>query len=235
MFSGVLFDKDGVFVDFEKTWTPVLKSIAADVAKGKGELEARLLTVAGFDLAADAFLPGSIWAAGHTDDLVEVWLPLLSGSTPVSLAETVNTHCLQASSHPVFPPDQSRRIFSQLKQLGLTLGVATNDAASSARATVKAFGLSEMFELVLGYDSVANPKPAGDPLLEFSRHAGIEPHRVVMVGDNIHDMECGRAGGAGLCIGVLSGNSTLEQLSPLADHVIEDISQLHGLMTSLKH
>ncbi len=234
-FSGVLFDKDGVFVDFEKTWTPVLKAIAADVAIGNRKLETRLLDVAGFDMVADAFQPGSIWAAGHTDDLVSVWLPLLNGTSSSELAETVNSHCMRASSHPVFPQDHGLRIFSQLKRTGLTLGVATNDVASSAHATVQAFGLSEMFELVLGYDSVANPKPAGDPLLEFARCAGIEPDGVIMVGDNIHDMECGRAGGAGLCVGVLSGNSTHEQLSGLADHVIEDISQLQGLLTSLKH
>ena len=229
-FAGVLFDKDGVFVDFEKTWTPVMKAIAADVANSDGELQTRLLHVAGFDLAADTFLPGSVWAAGHANDLVEVWLPLLNGTSAGDLVEIVNTHCLQAPSYPVFPPDECQRIFSRLKQLGLTLGVATNDAASSARATVEAFGLSGMFELVLGYDSVANPKPAGDPLIEFSRHAGMEPHHVVMVGDNVHDMECGRAGGAGLCVGVLSGNSTHEQLSPMADHVIADISKLQGLL-----
>ena len=37
--AGVLFDKDGVFVDFEKTWTPVLKAIAADAAQGEKALE----------------------------------------------------------------------------------------------------------------------------------------------------------------------------------------------------
>jgi phosphoglycolate phosphatase len=233
--AGVLFDKDGVFVDFEKTWTPALKAIAADAANGDEILETRLLDVAGFDPHADTFLPGSVWAAGHTDDLVEVWMPLLNGMTPASLVEKVNTHCLRATSHPVFPPDQSRRIFSGLKQLDLTLGVATNDAASSAHATVSAFGLADMFDLVLGYDSVANPKPAGDPLLAFASHTGIEPHRVMMVGDNAHDMQCGRAGGAGLCVGVLSGNSTREQLVPLADHVIDDISHLQVLLASLEH
>lgn len=234
-FSGVLFDKDGVFVDFEKTWTPVLKAIAADVAIGDVQLETRLLDVAGFDVVANAFLPGSVWAAGHTDDLVEAWLPLLNGTSTSGLVETVNSHCMKACSHPVFPPDQGWRIFSQLRQNGLILGVATNDVASSAQATVEAFGLSEMFELVLGYDSVANPKPAGDPLLEFATYTGIEPRGVIMVGDNVHDMECGRAGGAGLCVGVLSGNSTREQLSRLADHVIEDISKLQDLLASLKH
>ncbi|MEO1160664.1 MAG: HAD family hydrolase, partial [Pseudomonadota bacterium] len=155
--------------------------------------------------------------------------------TPAGLVETVNTHCLRAASHPVFPREQGQRIFSGLKQLDLALGVATNDAAASAHATVSAFGLADMFDLVLGYDSVANPKPAGDPLLAFAGHTGIEPHRVMMVGDNAHDMQCGRAGGAGLCVGVLSGNSTREQLVPLADHVIDDISHLRALLASLEH
>ena len=233
--AGVLFDKDGVFVDFEKTWTPVLKAIAADAAQGEKTLETNLLDVAGFDPVADVFLPGSIWAAGHTDDLVGVWLPLLNGITPADLVETVNRHCLCATSHPVFPAEQSHRIFSRLKQRDLRLGVATNDAVASAHATINAFGLIDMFDLVLGYDSVQNPKPAGDPLLAFASHTGIEPRHVMMVGDNVHDMECGRAAGAGVCVGVLSGNSTREQLSPLADHVIEDISHLHDLLASFEH
>ena len=233
--AGVLFDKDGVFVDFEKTWTPALKAIAADAANGDRSLEMRLLDVAGFDSQADTFSPGSIWAAGHTDDLVEVWMPLLNGMSPAALVEKVNSHCLQAASHPVFPRDEGHRIFSGLKQLDLVLGVATNDAAASAHATVTAFGLAEMFDLVLGYDSVANPKPAGDPVLAFASHTGIEPHRLMMVGDNAHDMQCGRAGGAGLCVGVLSGNSTRDQLDPLADHVIDDISHLQALLASLEH
>lgn len=233
--AGVLFDKDGVFVDFEKTWTPALKAIAADAANGDKFLETRLLDVAGFDPQADTFLPASIWAAGHTDDLVEVWMPLLNGITAAGLVRKVNKHCLMAVSHPVFPPDQSHEIFSGLKQLDLALGVATNDAAASAHATVTAFGLADMFDLVLGYDSVANPKPAADPLLAFASHTGIEPDRVMMVGDNAHDMQCGRAGGAGLCVGVLSGNSTREQLIPLADHIIDDISHLQTLLASLEH
>lgn len=233
--AGVLFDKDGVFVDFEKTWTPALKAIAADAAGDDRLLETRLLDVAGFDPHGDTFLPGSIWAAGHTDDLVGVWMPLLNGMSPEILVEKVNAHCLKAASHPVFPVEEGHRIFSGLKQLGLALGVATNDAAASARATVSAFGLADMFDLVLGYDSVANPKPAGDPLLAFAGHTGLEPHRVIMVGDNAHDMQCGRAGGAGLCIGVLSGNSTREELVPLADHVIDDISHLQHLLVSLEH
>ena len=104
---------------------------------------------------------------------------------------------------------------------------------ASAKATVAHFGLSDVFDIVLGYDSVANPKPAGDPVVAFSAHSALQPGQVMMVGDNTHDMHCGRAGGAGVCVGVLSGNSTMAELSRLADHVIADISHLPPLLERL--
>jgi len=231
--SGILFDKDGVFVNFEKTWTPVLKAIAADLSAGDGAHAHRLLHVAGFDASADRFLPGSIWAAGHADDLVEAWLPMLGGVSKGQLFDVVEGHCVCAAPHPVLSHEEQRRIFETLKAMGLKLGVATNDMAASARATVEHFGLADVFDIVLGYDNVANPKPAGDPVLAFADHTGIVAGAVMMVGDNTHDMHCGRAGGAALCVGVLSGNSTHAELSALADHVIDDISHLPPLLASL--
>jgi phosphoglycolate phosphatase len=46
-----------------------------------------------------------------------------------------------------------------------------------------------------------------------------------MVGDNRHDLEMAKAGGA-LAIGVLSGTGTRESLSPLADVVLDSIVDL---------
>jgi phosphoglycolate phosphatase len=232
--QGILFDKDGVFVDFEKTWTPVLKAAAHEIAAGEHSAGERLLQVAGLDPASDRFLPGSIWAAGHADDLVEAWLPLAGGRSRQQLFDLVGAHCVKAEPHPVLVHDDQLRIFSELKRQGLKLGVATNDMEASAKATVAHFGLSDVFDIVLGYDSVANPKPAGDPVVAFSGHTGLLPGAVMMVGDNTHDMHCGRAGGAGVCVGVLSGNSTHAELSALADHVIEDISFLQGLLAQLR-
>ena len=49
-----------------------------------------------------------------------------------------------------------------------------------------------------------------------------------MVGDNPHDMEEARNGGAGLAIGVLSGNAGHGDLDHLADHVIPSIAHLEA-------
>ena len=50
-----------------------------------------------------------------------------------------------------------------------------------------------------------------------------------MVGDNRHDLEMARAGGAGLAVGVLSGTGTRETLAPMADVILDSIADLPGL------
>jgi phosphoglycolate phosphatase len=54
-----------------------------------------------------------------------------------------------------------------------------------------------------------------------------------MVGDNPHDMEEARAGGAGLAIAVLSGNAAREDIAHLADYTIESVADLPALLRSL--
>ena len=61
-----------------------------------------------------------------------------------------------------------------------------------------------MFDAAYGYDAVANPKPAPDTILAFCDLTGLKPSEIAMVGDNRHDLEMARAGGAGLAVGVLS-------------------------------
>ena len=51
-----------------------------------------------------------------------------------------------------------------------------------------------------------------------------------MVGDNRHDLEMARAGGAGLAVGVLSGTGTRETLSPMADVILDSIVDLPGYL-----
>jgi phosphoglycolate phosphatase len=54
-----------------------------------------------------------------------------------------------------------------------------------------------------------------------------------MVGDNLHDLEMGRRAGAGLVVGVLTGNSGRGELATCADHVLDSIEQLEALLEEL--
>jgi phosphoglycolate phosphatase len=93
-----------------------------------------------------------------------------------------------------------------------------------------ALDAAELFDVILGADSVKRPKPFGDMIHAFADAVGINTREVAMVGDNPHDMETAHDAGAGLAIGVLSGTSAADHLAPLADHVIGTIAELPGLL-----
>ena len=56
---------------------------------------------------------------------------------------------------------------------------------------------------------------------------------VAVVGDNLHDLEMGRAAQAGLVVGVLTGNGEAGDLSAKADFVLDSISDLESLLDRL--
>ncbi len=231
--KGILFDKDGVFVDFDKTWAPAMKVVAKDLAGGDAALEAQYLNVAGYDPASDLFIPGSIWAAGNTMDLVAAWLPDGDDGERRAMAARVDGYCARCEPVPLFPPEQLQSIFSSLNRRGYHLGIATNDVEISAQHTAAKFGIADMFAVIMGYDSIANPKPAADPVHRFAGLIGVGAGELAMVGDNLHDAEMARAAGAGLAIGVLSGNATRHELSDHVDHILNDITEVEALLASL--
>jgi phosphoglycolate phosphatase len=69
------------------------------------------------------------------------------------------------------------------------LAVVTGKAQDGADSTINAAGLRDAFEVVLGYTSVANPKPAPDIALLALEKLGIGAEAAVVVGDSTHDLE----------------------------------------------
>ena len=124
-------------------------------------------------------------------------------------------------------------ILMSLRDAHYRLGVATNDTQASARSHLHELAVADMFDMIVGADTVLAPKPAGDMVLAFSEGVSVRPGEVAMVGDNPHDMEEARNGGAGLAIGVLSGNSGRGDLEHLADYVIPSIAHLEALLQEL--
>ena len=228
-----MFDKDGVLVDFDRTWIKVLLDMARQLSGGDAAREDELLLLAGYDRETGGFYSGSIWAAGNNDDLIGAWDDVGSDASRQKLAEYVESCCLAVEPVPLQSPAVLQNLFGDFHAAGTHLAIATNDLEASAVQTMQRFGLMRFLTTVIGYDSVANPKPAADPVIAFCNKTGLEARHVAMVGDNVHDMEMARAGNTGLAIGVLSGNSTAEELTPHADHVIGDVTELPALLASI--
>ena len=71
-------------------------------------------------------------------------------------------------------------------------------------------------------------KPAADMIVHLCEALGVEPARTAIVGDSTADLLMGRAAGAGLVVGVLTGVGRLEDLAPHADAVIDSVADLQS-------
>jgi len=222
----ILFDKDGTLLDFEATWTPVLKRLALEAAGGDARRAAALLKAGGYISATGRFGAGSVIAAGTNAELVELWYPELSGERlDRAIAATNRAFHDHGERHAVII-DGVRGALANLAADGWVMGVATNDATAAAKATLAAVGLGAYLPHVIGYDAVVNAKPAPDMVLAFAALADVRVGEVAVVGDNVHDMAMARAAGAGQVVGVLSGNSSEADLAPVADAVLPSVRDL---------
>jgi phosphoglycolate phosphatase len=224
---GILFDKDGTLLDFEATWTPVLRRLALEATGGDADKAAALLEQGGFLAETGKFRAGSVIGAGTTELIVRLWHPGIAG---VALKEAITdmdrAFLTHGSLHSV-PIAGVRGALETLAGRGFVMGVATNDAEAAAKAALASTGMARYLPYVFGYDSVAKSKPAPDLVHAFASASGIEVTDIIVVGDNTHDLEMARTAGA-LAIGVTSGNSAASDLAALAHVVLPSVRELPG-------
>ncbi len=83
----------------------------------------------------------------------------------------------------------------RLRAAGHRLGVVTSKLRAGAMRGLRLATLDGDFDVVIGADDVANPKPHPDPVLEALKRIDVEPARAAFVGDSRFDIESGRAAG----------------------------------------
>ena len=229
----VLFDKDGTLIDVNATWIPIYREMLMDIfATDLAGAEA-LMAKAGYDGRTQRFRAGSILAGGTSRQLVDVLWPGIDekgAAEKVRLLDHGYTHLVRDKLTPLMPLEP---LLTELRGMGLKLGVATNDSHVSATAHMEHVGVIEHFDDIIAADTVPVPKPSGNMIARFAEITGLPAASLAMVGDNHHDMEEARNGGAGLAIAVLSGNAAHEDIAHLADHTLSSIAELPALLRSL--
>ena len=74
-------------------------------------------------------------------------------------------------------------------------GIVTNKATRFSEPLVRALGLAERAATLVCGDTTAHSKPHPAPLLEAARRIGAAPAQCVYVGDDLRDVQAGRAAG----------------------------------------
>lgn len=101
-------------------------------------------------------------------------------------------------------------------------GIVTNKAARFADPLVRALGLLPRAATLVCGDTTPHAKPHPEPLLEAARRIGVDARECIYVGDDLRDVQAGRAAGmvtVAVQWGYLGEGEAIEAWG--ADHLVE--------------
>ncbi len=118
-----------------------------------------------------------------------------------------------------------KEALEELRARGYKLALLSNSLKRSMVPLAGAGGIDAgMFDVIVGRDDVARPKPAPDELRKAMDVTG--ERDAVMVGDTVYDMQAGKLAGA-KTVAVLSGYQKREQLEKEhPDYILESAAEL---------
>ncbi|USK33558.1 pyrophosphatase PpaX [Bacillus sp. F19] len=117
-----------------------------------------------------------------------------------------------------------------LHEKGYKLGIVTTKIRDTVNMGLKLTGLGQFFETVVTLDDVKNAKPHPEPVLLALEKLNSSPEEAIMVGDNHHDIDSGKAAGtktAGVAW-TIKGVEYLEGFKP--DYMLNKMSDLLNVL-----
>jgi phosphoglycolate phosphatase len=91
--------------------------------------------------------------------------------------------------------DAMQPVLGALDAAGLSWGIVTNKAMQFTAPLVEGLGLAQRAKVLIAGDTTPHAKPHPAPLLEAARRLGVPAERCAYVGDDLRDVQAGRAAG----------------------------------------
>lgn len=229
LIKGILFDKDGTLLEFDKTWRPialeVIKRIKARYGLD-GFYQEKLGEAIGlFDSYIDSI--GSL-SSGTNKDVAMDFLSVCSfiEDKEEFISWSTATFNEVAATFPFYTVEGAKNIMSRLKERGIVIGLATADTLTNAEVFLRKSGLLPYFDFIGADDGIVKPKPDSAYMVSFCNRFSLPSKEVAVVGDTLVDMDFAINSQAGLKVGVLSGTGSEEILKPKANLILGSINNI---------
>ena len=197
--DAVAFDKDGTLIDLDAAWGPAALAWVTTAASGDLALEETLAARLGLDLGTGHLVGGGLFAVGTVGQLYETTLGALSDNgagkadARASSDRAREMSALAGEKGNLVALGDVAGTLRSLHEAGLRLAIVSSDDRSAIDSAIDALAVGPLLEAVVAGDEGLDAKPAPAALIEAGRRLGVEPARLLYVGDSWVDAEAGRA------------------------------------------
>jgi pyrophosphatase PpaX len=174
--TAILFDLDGTLVD---TIELIFQSMEFAFAEFDGERPTRGAWLAGLGIPLRVQLAKHARSPAELDALIARYR-LFQGEH----------HDRMTAAYPGVT-----EVLARLRGAGHPMGVVTSKYHALANRALMHVEFAKHIDIIIGADSIENPKPHAEPVLKALEHLRTPPHRAIFVGDSPHDIAAGRAAG----------------------------------------
>ncbi len=212
--QAVLFDLDGTLADSAPDLVAALETLCIEIGHAAPDavVVSRVVSAGGRAILA-AGLPDVY--ESRIEQLLPRYLDLYAARGHVSTA-------LYAGIE---------EILSDLERREILWGVVTNKAGWLATPMIQQLGLGQRCAVLVAGDTLPKRKPDPDPVLHACDILKVKPARTLFVGDDLRDIEAGRAAGTrtiAAAWGYLNGGDPADwNADAIAANVAELPSHLH--------
>ncbi len=241
--KGIVFDKDGTLLDYDKCWRPVtLAAIEYVGTKYPGSEVCREGIRERLGLLPDGTMDidGPHCRGFHAEIgrafSDEYTLRGIEFDFETLMHEVGEGFRLFLPVGEVVPTcDNMKEALLALKERGIKLGLITSDRIHGARHTLARLGLDDgIFEVLLTNDGKHPAKPDPYYMSVFERECGLSPEEILMVGDTFSDIDFGINAGAHT-LGVGKSEKNRAKLGTRAEYVARDVSEIFDILEKIEN
>ncbi len=232
----IIFDKDGTLIDFHHLWGE--KAILwvewlVQQVGGDDALQAALYHTIGYNPITRRTINDSPLAVTPMPKLYTIAAAVLyqhgvGWHEAEDLVQASLAHTIEAlpTADLIKQKGDVAGVCRRLQAAGVKLAIATSDSRAPTEATLPLLDIEEQISLIVCGDDKLPGKPAPDGLWHIGQQLGVNPSKIMFVGDTGSDMLTGINAGVACRVGILGGVGDHEVLDAHAHVVLESIEEI---------
>jgi phosphoglycolate phosphatase-like HAD superfamily hydrolase len=232
----VIFDKDGTLMELHHYWTGMCVLRADHIGERlglTGEQKERLLLAMGVDIGRRRLLTEGPVGIKKREVVMQAAVDYLAsighpGTGPLctEVFEEVDRLSADMLDRLVIPIPGAAGLMNRLVATGCRTAIATTDRSYRAKLAMDVLGFGRQIDLIVGADMVREAKPDPAMVHLILEKLSVSRSRALLVGDATTDMKMGSAAGLAGSVGVLTGQTSRDDLARLSPYIIESVADI---------